>query len=758
MRLQPSEATRNSIYHRPTTSFAAWACCLLACLLCLVLTGNVAMAQAAAADDETAEVEEPKFPGDEKYEPVVPGPTALTDPAVRAILGSPRQSAADHLRATKLLLQLGQPELAAGEFHRLLKTKPDDATKVELVNQFGPAIVMELARTQALGPAARPFAESMMAAYQADAQSGKRVAELVSQLGSNDKLEQRRAVAGLAGAGQAAVMPLIQLLADESSSEPARQGARATLVRLGPLAERPLLATLDSHNSKLVAEAAEVLAAIRSSDAAPLLAVPALGGGSAARAYQSLTGQTPSPESAKGLLTRTLKTIEGGAPIFPPNTQGKVTYWVWDEKGTPGPAPEIVTAAEANTLYGAKLAQGLAALQPGVPSVESKSLRLQIEAVGILGRYGMEAGFTQELLEDLPADSLNQLLADALKAQQADAARLALLSVADRHDAGMLSTSNGQPSPTAKALLSPHPSVRAAAVEAIAAIDSPTPFPWSSKVCPTIVELASARGERLALAAAPRIDTAATWAGGLASMGIASEVANTGEQLFEKANLLADVELILIDMSLNHPAVRDVVYQLRTNPSTALVPIALVAREPQLASARSIASEHEHVIATLRPHNDQAMQELVTRLLAQLPSSWPTAEQRIEQRVQAIKSMNHLLDNERTFYRLRAASDEITQSVYPASDATWQLLSRLGTRDSQLALLTHASSANEAIASRQAAAKAFADSVGRFGVRITADEIVHQYDLYNASAKGSKESQQVLGDILDTLEKGKQTN
>ena len=56
------------------------------------------------------------------------------------------------------------------------------------------------------------------------------------------------------------------------------------------------------------------------------------------------------------------------------------------------------------------------------------------------------------------------------------------------------------------------------------------------------------------------------------------------------------------------------------------------------------------------------------------------------------------------------------------------------------------------LADRQAAAQAFADSVSRLGTLLTSDEILGQYDRYNASETQSKDTQQVLAGILDTIE------
>ena len=621
-------------------------------------------------------------------------------------------------------------------------------------------MVQSLARTGELGPAARPFVNSVFEAVAADAASDDRMQSLLGNLDSDNRVARGNAIAGLAGLGERAVVPLIQLLAGDEASDEERQGARAALVRLGPIATRPLLATLDSGNDRLVAEASELLAAIGAGEAAPLLAVPAMSGGSAGRAYKSLTGQEPSVESATGLLERTLDRLEGGAPVFMPGADDMITYWVWDAKGGgTGPVPREVelTVPEANTMYMAPLARQLAELRGGVPSIETRALRLKIEAADILGRRNWPIGFTTKALEDLPADWLDRLLSDALDENQVASATLALQVIAERRDPAVLITTDGLPSPTARALEHPHPTIRTAALETIAAIDPAKPFPGASKVCPAIVQLAAASGDQVVLAASPQIDAATTWAGGLGAMNLVGEVVGIGQEAVERAGENADIELILIDMSIGKPAVRETVFRLRRQPATGLVPIALLAREWQLHTARTIASEHDAVVASPRPHSDEVLTEVADSALAHLPSTWPTAEQRLTQADTAMQVASKLLDNKRDFYRLRAASDLLAQHVRPAAEgeANWKVLAKMGTHESQVALAAYANAPALSIESRRAAASAFADSVQQFGLRLTADEIVRQYDLYNASATSSKETQQVLGSLLDAIESGR---
>jgi hypothetical protein len=55
-------------------------------------------------------------------------------------------------------------------------------------------------------------------------------------------------------------------------------------------------------------------------------------------------------------------------------------------------------------------------------------------------------------------------------------------------------------------------------------------------------------------------------------------------------------------------------------------------------------------------------------------------------------------------------------------------------------------------ASRAAAARAFAESVKSHGVLLAADEIIDQYDRYNASQDSDVETQKVFAALLDAIE------
>jgi hypothetical protein len=120
-----------------------------------------------------------------------------------------------------------------------------------------------------------------------------------------------------------------------------------------------------------------------------------------------------------------------------------------------------------------------------------------------------------------------------------------------------------------------------------------------------------------------------------------------------------------------------------------------------------------------------------------------------------------LLARDQPFYDLRRQSPVIQAVLYQPEMAgrAAAALALLGTPESQRTLVDFASRSSVRIDDRQQAAAAFQQSVSRSGILLTEEEILRQYDRYNASATADADTQQVLGSLLDTLEsiRGKNT-
>jgi len=80
-------------------------------------------------------------------------------------------------------------------------------------------------------------------------------------------------------------------------------------------------------------------------------------------------------------------------------------------------------------------------------------------------------------------------------------------------------------------------------------------------------------------------------------------------------------------------------------------------------------------------------------------------------------------------------------------------LAKLPSAAGQQEMVNLASLRTTPIALRRELAKAFDESVARFGVLLTSNQIVQQYDRYNLSVDADTDTQQALGALLDSLEK-----
>jgi len=108
-----------------------------------------------------------------------------------------------------------------------------------------------------------------------------------------------------------------------------------------------------------------------------------------------------------------------------------------------------------------------------------------------------------------------------------------------------------------------------------------------------------------------------------------------------------------------------------------------------------------------------------------------------------------------SFYGLQDVDEAAIRAFQmPAlSPSASQLLGLLGTQKAQLALVEFASQNLRDLQQRQAAAAGFRSAVQRRRLLLTTKEISRQYDRYNASASADKDTQQLLGAILDTIER-----
>lgn len=577
---------------------------------------------AAAAKAKPAE-EEPPAPLHPEME---------TNPAVRAALEMPRKEPRDYVEVILLLVDLGRPELAKTILGDLTKLQVTDAQRVAIVEEFGSQGMLHLARATELAPDAATFADACMAAASAAANNPQRIAGLVQQLYAPSPDARAAARSDLAATGKVGVVASLQALAQEA--DPQRRAALVAAAEfMHPLVDGPLLAMLETRDPKLYADVAGLLVRLRVPQAAPLLAANSAG--------------------AEKALADAISHYRHGTPPFAVDEANQVEMWKWDD-ATHQLTSVRVPADQAQTIWIARLADTLARIRPDSAIDQRAALVLRLESAGITS--GTPAATNAAAaLGQIPPQQLSEALADALKNNYSHAALALVDALAAHGDQSILLTADGKPSPLADALNSPDRRVRFAALKAIAAMNPATPYPGSSRVPDALTWFAGSAGERQAVVAMPTNAGSTDLAGKLNSHELEAEATNRGRELVDMARAMPDLELIIVDMDILAPSIRQVLYELRISPTTGDVPIALLAADGRLEAAKRLATEHTRVFAVPRPHTPEAVTNILDNLAQLAARSEVPAAERAAEAQEAAKWLALLSSGNRPFYTFRRA-------------------------------------------------------------------------------------------------------
>jgi hypothetical protein len=142
------------------------------------------------------------------------------------------------------------------------------------------------------------------------------------------------------------------------------------------------------------------------------------------------------------------------------------------------------------------------------------------------------------------------------------------------------------------------------------------------------------------------------------------------------------------------------------------------------------------------------------RVLARAGRAHVSPAERKTQAIAALDGLIALSQGPQRVFDVRRQEPALATLLYvpELSTRVAVVLGQLGTAKGQRSLLELADLATQPLATRQAAVKAFTQSVRQHGIMLTREELMQQYDLYNANAGRDVDTNGVLGAILDTIE------
>jgi HEAT repeat protein len=607
---------------------------------------------------------------------------------------------------------------------------------------------------------------------------------------------ERRAIRELQRAGDAAVAPLVRILADPARREQHAKVGRA-LVYLDEQAIEPLLGTLGAADPALRVYVIQILAELRARDAADYLVGPAADRNedaavreAAGAALEQIIGSRPHPADARDhLISRVVELLNGELPRDP-DGEGGITLWQWD--AAQGAAvPQRYPAPLAGAVVAARLAENLYAI---APDLHARRLHLQalLQAAKIHNRLDLPLprgeGTAHALAADFGPEAVEDALAEALRHERIPAAIGAAEVLGDIGSPALVHSGTAAPAPLVAALSHKNQRLRLFAAEAIARINPTSAFPNSSRYIFTLARTVQTEALPRVIVAHPRGEVAQTLVGMLGQMGYHAEAAYTGRQAYELAARHPDTAMLLLADSLDNPAVGPLVELLRDDLRTANLPIGvlyrieiepvfytndtfelmetavesldpvpgLIYREDRLIHARQVAREHPLIEVFPEIRDPLTLDFAIARLATLAGPDFITPRERIYFAQVALEAfaryaadpvLYRFYEPARVQEAIIKAVDQPELSVFAA-----RALGMLGTARAQRSLVDVTSQHGRPIELRQAAAVAFREAVAREHLQLTTKEVVLQYQIYNLSEHLDRETQVVLGHVLDTIE------
>ena len=185
-----------------------------------------------------------------------------------------------------------------------------------------------------------------------------------------------------------------------------------------------------------------------------------------------------------------------------------------------------------------------------------------------------------------------------------------------------------------------------------------------------------------------------------------------------------------------------------------------MARAGFLKRAERIAEDDPLTIAFSQPIDAAAARWQLGQLTALTPREFVGFSERQDLAVRALDCLAKLATDHEymvpagKLYDMRRVEDAVLAGllVPRLSGHAVAVLANLGTPASQRALVDVASRSVNPLPIRQAAGRAFASNVRRFGLLLDRAAIRLQYTRYNQSVSQDRATQQVLASILDTIE------
>ncbi len=709
----------------------------------------------------------------------------------------------DLMNAVDVLSVAGRPTLVRYYLRKFLEADAEPKEFAQIVKMVGSKKLMQIANNPYFAPqGAEAVAKIVVEAKKHWTDEGvlEKALEDWSGFDEHGRLKPASTDA-LHALWKGERLSLVQMIDKLGTLKDEKEAAELTVAILsfGPDAKEALAAALQSENTTLVLNAARGLATTISTDETWLL-------------YSTLfrRGNTLSDKQCNGIIAilkrrgHTIPTREAAAAALyqrakdyyeknrplKTDAEGKVSFWTWN---TTEKKVEYVqmTVPDAYRHFAWHYARQAHELAPKQPWIRKLHLAATFDRTTHQNGLDEEKPLDEALLQLADTEILEEILCESMSdghdgAALAAATLLGMKGNVNDNADDLLASKDGKPRVLVQATMAENRRVRFAALESIMALNPTKPFPGSSYVVEALMWFARADGKRILVSAHPKQAEAAQTAGYFIALsdenskpstelGYRGELAGNGKEAMRKAAESPDVEMLVIDLLCQNPPVSALVQEMRHDPRTSDIPIAVLTdKEKPLENAPNGQSlptmEHFDRMSPDNPFS-VSLSKLYPRVVSPEAAAWVDkdlrqktgfvpvpAALRLEQAKKSLMWLREIIRKQESGVKIYHVED-LGQLVSDAlhSDARLpeglELAAVVKSAGAQAAIYEMVASNIFPMELRHKAGEAFEQSVAKFGVLLRGEQVQRLYDRYNDSETEAKDVQDLLSRMIDVVEK-----
>lgn len=645
-------------------------------------------------------------------------------------------TADEYMDAVLFTMKLARPEAAKGYLEGLLALDPDDATLIGFRTEHGTATFLQLARTEALNPAATELLERLNAAATRQVNDPAFLDTVLKNLSGNPR-EIDFAIRDLQHLGAPAASRLVLTAADPNSGVD-RDQAFIALTRMGQPAVAPLIGYIDHGTDDQKLLAVDAFGWLATKQDAPHLyslafatdesGTKALARSALARILfkdPSLSGRLESFGAAAQLRSAAERLLKGDETLEAED-DGLFPVWVPGEEGE-GLVEKRVSPHSAAVYRAEQFARRALTLAP----TDTRTQGVLLNA--ILMRDVEAAGWDQPIptgpgsAHEVAILAGSQACLDALKLANESgntAAAESLVRALARNGSASLLRTGGQRGAVLAALDHPSLRVQFAAAETILTWDPQQPFSGSRRVVEVLARALNADGRANGVVIDPNNSRGSTMATFLTEMGYESLIARTGAEGFEAASGKGDVEVALMHLNTIQWELTPTIANFRADSRTRNLPIAIYGPAGFRGSVENLITQFPNVTYVEESVLSRDLTRQLQPFLAQVDPPTLSAAQQSEQSKTAAKWLRKIAESRSHIYDLAPATDALIQAIARTDVGTDALvaLATVPTADVQKRLAELALTAGDAPERRALAANLTAAHIRRHQSLLSDDQ------------------------------------